>query len=283
MTEVPNSQAYIFAEEGETSRRLIRVADLGAQDVRDGFHRTDVGPEDKVIDVGGGPLGALRELSNLVGPRGTVVGLDMDQASLQHARAILDRSGRENVRLVHATVNGESSDELRRLGPFDAAHCRLFLVHQQDAGETLRRIAALLRPGGHIVAIEPLLGVALPRSDPEVPEIDQIRQWLRDVLLRRGGSPDVGYHFHSICRQAGLREVSQRSAGVVRSHNAREAIQFYRESLMGVRPVLVQHKVASVGEIDTAVGHLAEAEGWKFEVLFIGLSVELVAQVPPSA
>jgi hypothetical protein len=53
--------------------------------------------------------------------------------------------------------------------------------------------------------------------------------------------------------------------------------------LLAVRPALLQYGVASEGEIDAALGHLAEAEAWEFEVLFQSLAVELVAQVPPSA
>jgi hypothetical protein len=76
----------------------------------------------------------------------------MDQGSLQRARTILDQTGRENVRLVQANINAEPSEGLRQLGPFDAAYCRLFLMHQQDPIETLRRMAALLRPSAYIVA-----------------------------------------------------------------------------------------------------------------------------------
>jgi SAM-dependent methyltransferase len=283
MSEVSRSETYICADTDETIGRLTRNSDSEAQNVRDGFHRTDVGPGNKVIDVGCGPLGALRELSDLVGPQGMVVGVDMDQASLQRARAILGRGGRENVQLVYANINTETSDELRRLGPFDAAYCRLFLIHQPDPAETLRRTATLLRPGGHIVAHEPILDAPLPRSEPAVPELKQVLRWGRDVGLKRGGSPDVARHFHSICRQAGVQEVSQRLFGPVESHDARQRIRSRRQALVAIRPLLLQHGVAPEGEIDAALGHLAEAESWGFEVLFPLVYVELVAQVPPGA
>jgi ubiquinone/menaquinone biosynthesis C-methylase UbiE len=282
MTEVPRNETYYAADTDETIGRLIRNAEWQAQNVRDGFHRTDVGPGSKVIEVGCGPLGALRELSELVAPRGSVVGLDMDQGALQRARTILDQTGRENVRLVQANINAEPSEALRQLGPFDAAYCRLFLMHQQDPIETLRRMAALLRPGAYIVAHELLL-VPPPPSQPEVPELKQVLRWGRDVGLKHGGSPDVARHFHSVCRQAGLREVSQRLFGEVESHDARQRIQSRRQTLLAMRPLLLQHGIASEGEIDAALGHLVEAESWEFEVLIPLLYVELVAQVPPAA
>jgi ubiquinone/menaquinone biosynthesis C-methylase UbiE len=280
MTEVPRSETYWIADTDETIGRLIRIAERQAQNVRDGFHRTDLGPGGKVIDVGCGPIGALLELSDLVDPAGTVVGVDMDEGALRRARAILDREGPENVRLVHANINEDPSDELLRLGPFDAAYCRLFLLHQQDPAATLRRMAALLRPGGHIVAHELLLDAPLPRSEPHLAELELSLRWMREVGLRRGGSPDVARHFHTVCRQAGLRDVSQRLYGSVESENARQILKGRRETLLAVRPALLQIGVAPEREIDAALDHLAEAEGWEFEVFFPGLQVELVAQVP---
>lgn len=185
MSESTRRGTYYITDTDETIGRLIRNSQLQGQNVRDGFRRTGLGLGDTVLDVGCGPLGGLLDLSDLVGPQGTVVGVDVDEGSLRRARAILDRAGRENVRLVHANVNAEPSDQLRGLGPFDAAYCRLFLLFQQDPA-TLQWIAALLRPGGHIVAHELLLDGPLLRSEPAVPEIEQVLRWAREIGLNRG-------------------------------------------------------------------------------------------------
>jgi SAM-dependent methyltransferase len=282
MTGNLRSETYYAADTDETLGRLIRASDLIAPDVRDAFHRTDIQPGDRIIEVGCGPLGALRELSDLVGPQGTVVGVDLDQRSLQRARAILDQAGRENVRLVHADINADAPDELRRLGPFDAAYSRFFLMHQADPVATLRRVAALLRPGGYIVAHEPVLDTPLPRSEPDVPEIEQVWRWIRNAGLRRGSSQDVARHFHTVCRQAGLREASQRLFGAVVSRDARYWIKICQDTLLAGRPALLQYDIASEEEIHVVIGRLIEAERWEFEALFALMLVELETQVPPA-
>jgi SAM-dependent methyltransferase len=99
MSDISRRETYYIADTDETIGRLVRLAELQAPNVRDGLRRTDARPGAKVLEVGCGPIGALRELSDLVGPTGMVVGLDVDQASLERARVILDRLGRENVRL----------------------------------------------------------------------------------------------------------------------------------------------------------------------------------------
>jgi threonine dehydrogenase-like Zn-dependent dehydrogenase len=112
VAQVHQNEAYVVVDTDETIGRLIHNTAMHVEHVRDGFRRTDLGPGDKVVDVGCGPIGALTALSDLVGPRGIVVGVDVDQASLKHARAILDREAKESVRLVHANINAEPAAEL---------------------------------------------------------------------------------------------------------------------------------------------------------------------------
>jgi hypothetical protein len=54
-----------------------------------------------------------------------------------------------------------------RIGSGELKATRLFLMHQPDPVRTLRRIAGLLRPGGWLVAQEPLW--TPPRSHPDLP------------------------------------------------------------------------------------------------------------------
>jgi ubiquinone/menaquinone biosynthesis C-methylase UbiE len=280
MSETRRNESYFCADTDATISRLIQNSEQEAPNVHDAFRRTDLAPGGSVMDVGCGPIGALLQLSDLVGPQGTAVGVDMDEAALQRGRTILDRAGRDNVRLVQANINEDPSDGLRRLGPFDAAYCRLFLVHQPDPAETLRRMAALLRPRGYIVAHELLL-TPPPRSEPEVPEIEQVLRWLEDLGRKRGASPNVARQLHDTCRRAGLREVSQRVFGPVEARRT-QLLRVWQNTLSAIRPLLLRFGVASEGQIDTALGRLVEAEGWEFAVLFPVLYVELVAQVPES-
>ena len=105
MTEVQRNEAYFATQVDATEvERLVVQARLRDQHIGDGLRRAGIRPGDKAIDVGCGPLGALLVLADLVGPTGTVVGLDMDAPSLQRARGILDQRGHSGVRLVHANI-----------------------------------------------------------------------------------------------------------------------------------------------------------------------------------
>jgi SAM-dependent methyltransferase len=93
-------------------------------------------------------------MAEMVGPGGRVVGVDFSEPAVKQARAVASALGLGNVQVVAGDLHDLDAAALG--GPFDLAYTRLFLMHQPDPVRTLQRIAALLRPGGWLVAQEPL-------------------------------------------------------------------------------------------------------------------------------
>ena len=83
-----------------------------------------------MIDCGCGPLGGLAVLSEMVGPAGRVVGVDLSPATVQRARAVVSALGLGNVEVIAGGLHDLDSAALG--GPFDLAFTRLFLMHQPD-------------------------------------------------------------------------------------------------------------------------------------------------------
>jgi len=190
MADVPRNEAY-FTSHVDSSEidRLIVHARLRDPHVRDGLHRIGIGAGHKAIDVGCGPLGALLVLADVIGPTGTVVGLDMDATSLQRAAVILRQRGHEDVRLVHANIDAMPVASVCPPGPFDVAVCSQFINNQPDPADTLRRVAAFVRSGGHVLVQSPVFFEKHPRSEPEVPALDKVMGWFGELMRRRGASP----------------------------------------------------------------------------------------------
>jgi len=108
----------------------------------------DVGPADRVIELGCGPGVALAALAARA-TRGTVVGVDHSPVMISQARRrnrAAVRDGR--VRLVEASVAHLALD-----GSFDAALAVNTLGMWPEPVERLREIRALLRPGGRIALV----------------------------------------------------------------------------------------------------------------------------------
>jgi ubiquinone/menaquinone biosynthesis C-methylase UbiE len=279
--EVERNEAY-FASRVDRAEvdRLTVHARLRDAHVRDGLRRIGIGAGQKAIDVGCGPLGALLVLAELVGPTGTVVGLDMDEPSLERAGSILRQRGHDGVRLVHANVSTLSASAVCPPGPFDVAVCSQFLNNQPDPVDTLRRIGGVVRSGGHLLVQSPLFFDGHPRSEPEVPAVETVLRWFGELMRRRGASPNVAREYHRLCQAAGLIEVSQRGFFLAEASSAGTHLQAQHAAAAGISTQIIQHGIASREEVDETLRQLKAAAAWEFHVYFAAMHVELIAQIP---
>src|SRR5262245_41039114 len=69
----------------------------------------------RAVDIGCGPIGILNLLSERVGPKGAVVGLEREQRFVEMARAEIARRGLGNVTMVQ----GDGLDTGLEKGSFD--------------------------------------------------------------------------------------------------------------------------------------------------------------------
>jgi len=281
MTPVQRNAAYFATQVDATElERLMATARFRAPHVLDGLRRIGLGRGDKVIDVGCGPVGALLVLAECVGSTGTVVGVDMDAPSLQRAGALLAQQGYADVQLVQANITTMLPTAVCPPGPFDVAVCMQFLNNQPQPVDTLRRIAAFVRPGGHLLVHTPLFFDPDPRTEPALPAHTVVRQWLGEVMRRRGASPDVGRDYRRLCQAAGLIEVSQRGFFQVEAGSVAAHLRNSQAMVRGLRTQLVEQGIAAAEDVDVVLQQLQAAEAWEFQVYFTGTQVELIAQVP---
>jgi ubiquinone/menaquinone biosynthesis C-methylase UbiE len=178
------------------ARRLLR--DVGAQP---GWH---------VVDVGCGPHGILDLLSAAVGPTGSVIGLDQDEAHLTAAKALVDERTLRNVRIrrADAMATGLPPDT------FDMVHARLLLVTVPNPAQVLTEMVRITRPGG-VVAVQDVDNAGWTCHPPH-PAWSQLVEgmravWNGDLLL-------TGRRLPGLLRSAGLQDVefTAHSDGVVR-------------------------------------------------------------------
>ena len=92
------------------------------------------------------------------------------------------------MRVVHGDVNAMEPALVAGDGPFDAAYLRFVLVHQADPAATLRRVAALLRPGGRLLSADLVEDARYPRYDPPVPASERAWELLYAAARRRRGT-----------------------------------------------------------------------------------------------
>lgn len=256
MTDEPALSHYSLAASDDELRRLIALATAEEDRVRDACARAGIGAGHHVVDLGCGPLGALNVLASIVGPAGRVVGIDASAAALDKARTILgSRDGQ--VRLVHADVHALSPAQVP-IADADLVFCRLFLLHQQDPAETIRRAATLLRAGGAFIAHEPsdqLSGA--PASEPPVPAMTRVWDLVIRAAHARGAQTDFGLRGRAYLERAGLTVESHRAYVV--HYPPALGVEIPRVALQSLRPTLEGHGLATLEEVGQRNAELVEA------------------------
>ena len=116
----------------------------------------ELGPEDRVLEVGFGPGVALREKARRV-PSGLVVGVD-------HSEAMLTQASRRNSKAILAghvrLLLGRVEELPQEIGDFDKIYAVNVVQFWRDAPEMIARLGKRLRRGGGIaITYQPRAGL----------------------------------------------------------------------------------------------------------------------------
>jgi ubiquinone/menaquinone biosynthesis C-methylase UbiE len=152
-----------------------------------------------VLDLGCGVGDVSLLAAEIVGPRGRVLGVDLDPVSLARARHRVSVEGCGDV----VDFSRSSLDEFTSEGRFDAVVGRLILLYQKDPAETIRRYAQFVKPGGLLLFHEMNVTVAQP-TWPACAVWDDLSGWVAEGLENGGAMPDVGRRLGAMFRAAGL-------------------------------------------------------------------------------
>src|SRR6202790_2865720 len=111
--------------------------------------RLDIGPGWRCVDVGAGGGDVSVALAEIVGREGRVYAVDSDPAARDVAAA-------EAAAFSQVLAITQSGEDLLLPEAVDLAFCRFLLMHVVDPAVVLRRMRHAVRPGGWVVAQEPI-------------------------------------------------------------------------------------------------------------------------------
>ena len=227
-----------------------------------------------MIDCGCGPIGGLAILAEMVGPAGRVVGVDFSEPSIRRARSVMAALGLENVELVAGDIHDLDAATLG--GPFDLAFTRAFLMHQADPVRTLGRIAGLVRPGGWIIAHEPLASPP-PRSLPQLGALATYWRLLHEVMERAGVPRGTVERLPRSAREAGLDVVE--ADGFFATQDPELGFEIHAGSLAAARERAIKAGIAAE-MIDDLVAILRSAKAGGYEWVTLPFLLDLVLRKP---
>jgi SAM-dependent methyltransferase len=250
---------YVLDGGDEDLRRLLSISELHAEMTRHTFLRLGLAAGGTAIDCGCGPIGALTVMAEVVGPSGRIVGVDFNESAIQRARSVVAALGLGNVELFVGDIHDQSSAALG--APFDLAFTRCFLMHQPDSVRTLSTIASLLRPGGWIVAHEPLRSPP-PRSHPQQTALHDYWELLHETLAMAGTPRGIVDALPQSARSAGL-EVAE-AHGFFATLEPSLGFELHAATLAASRERAARLGVA-VKRIDDLVGALRAAKTGSYD------------------
>ena len=194
-------ERYILGTSRIEQKRLLEQGALFEAEARWLLDEIGVEPAWRAVDLGCGPLGILHLLSERVGPKGEVVGVEREAPLLAVARDVVEERGLTNVRLVQgdATATG-----LPRAA-FDLVHERLLLMITPDVARVLAEMIALACPGGVVVVQD--LDVVSMICEPAHPAWTRLVEVYERVYRARGLDGNLGRRLPGLLRGAGLLDV----------------------------------------------------------------------------
>ena len=231
-------QAEIF---GPLTERMLRGAGIGA-----GMHVVDVG-------CGAGDVSFLA--SALVGPEGSVTGVDVDGDAIDVAEQRRAAQGITNVTFHQADARYLEPGRL-----FDAAVGRFVLMFMHDPTAALRLFAERVRPGGVLAFCEQAASITAT-SEGSQPVLTALLALFTSVFERSGARRDVGTELYSRMRDAGLQPDPRPLAEFV-LHPARDTLAYRRWALFArsMLPRIVEYGLGTEEEIRHTVEHDLRAE-----------------------
>jgi SAM-dependent methyltransferase len=204
----------------------------------------------RVADFGCGVGVVTRMLAEMVGPTGSVTGIDIDRGQLEQAGELCDREGLTNVSFVEATAY---TTGLPR-NSFDLVYCRFLLIHLSQPAACLREMKDVLKPGGILVVEDGDLASAtsVPPS-----AMDAFADLFTRLGVARGLNYSLGRDLYHLVLKAGFTnanlEINQ--PAIIRGQNR----LFLKWSVEEAGPALVDAGVVTADELARTLSAMQSA------------------------
>ena len=244
MNRTAGGQAgYALGHSEHELARLSRQGKAFLPFTRQLFDEAGLGNGMRVLDVGSGAGDVSFLVTELVGPAGKVIGIDRAEPAVQWARARARSLEMKGVEFVTCDANDVTTTE-----PFDAIVGRFVLMYCPNPGETLGKLARLLRPGGLMVFQEFDMGYV--RSHPSAATFDRATAWMRDTFRATGTKIDLGANLYSVFVGAGLPAPSMRMDVLIGGGETFPGYEILAGAIQSLLPVMEQLAIATATEVN---------------------------------
>jgi ubiquinone/menaquinone biosynthesis C-methylase UbiE len=197
MTSDGNSPVYVLGHSTDELGRLISQSRFLGELTEEVLRRAGISVGMRVLDLGCGAGDVSFLIASLIGPTGSVIGIDRSAAAVRLAQERM-----VGARLAGVTFREGDLTEVTCDAPVDAIVGRFVLLYLADPASVLQRLCRFVRPGGLVVFQE--MDMTAARCVPPVPLFDHVMHWLIETFRRGGVELDMGSRLFATFRRAGL-------------------------------------------------------------------------------
>lgn len=246
MSTASQGSTYVLGHADAEVQRLLLQGRLYDHHTEHALRLAGLRPGMRVLDIGSGPGDVSFVAARLVGPTGTVLGVDAAPAMVELARDRAQEKGMSTVRFMQAAVDEISLDE-----PVDAVVGRLILMHLPDPAATLRHLISFVRPGGIVAFSEN--DITSTRTVPDIPLFGQVVAAIVRAFEAMGLSAAFGTTLHTVFADAGLGAPHLIQGAPTGTAADTDLLAYAGEVWRLVSPVAEQHGFSIGIDIDTFV------------------------------
>jgi len=261
---------YVMGHTDHERRRLALQAAI-LNPLTDGFlRRAGISAGMHVLELGCG-IGEVSLIAGrLVGPHGSLHGVDFDPAALEIARGRVRSAGQDHVVFENVDVYEHKPERL-----YDAVIGRLILVHTPDVPGLLQKVLSLLQPGG-VAAFQDADFSYLHRGYPEMPLMARCGNLIVEFISRAMPRPNIGAQLFKLMHDAGFQPPVCRAECVMDGGPHSPMYEWFAETIRSMLPRMEAAGITTAAEVDVDTladrlrAEALETGGAAFSPLLIG-------------
>ena len=243
------SSDYALGYSDHEAQRLRRQAELSQDILEYGLTRGGLTAGMRVLDLGSGLGDVALCAARMVGPEGSVTGVERWAPSLATARRRAADSGLRNVTFVEAALQ-----EFEPEGTFDALIGRFILQYLPDRSQLIGRLSQRLRRGGVVIFQE--VDNSAAAAVPRLKLFDQVNAWIASAFQATGSVMDMGAALPRAFLDAGLPRPQMIGVTRVESGPDTPFYEFLTDVLRSVLPIL--EKLGGPNDAEIGIDSLAD-------------------------
>lgn len=224
-----SAAAYVMGHNDRERRRLALQAAILKPFTEHFLARAGISRGMNVLEMGCGVGDVTLITANLVGRRGRVTAVDVDDAALAIAEAKVRDQGFHNVSFTRASI-----DEYVPERPVDAVIGRHILIHTRDPLRVLQHAKVVLREGG-IAAFQEFDFSHFPACHPPCPLRERVCAVFVE-FFRRATHGDMGARLYHLLVKAGFDAADCRGEFMINGADDAAHYEWFAESLRSILP-----------------------------------------------